>query len=197
MPKIVDKEAKKQEILYSAIKVFAEKGAANTKIVDIARAAGIGKGTVYEYYAGKEAIFKDAMDLFVENIAESVESSLLESDDPRDKLRSVVNRTVEGFIANIEYLRITLDFWAIGLRGEQFEQWRESYQYFMEVLTAVIEEGIEKKIFRQVDARALASGLIGMLDGIMFQLIIFDKEFPLQRNTEAIMDHFFKGLAAE
>ncbi|MCP4754546.1 MAG: helix-turn-helix transcriptional regulator [Proteobacteria bacterium] len=47
MPKIVDKAAKKGEILSSAIKVFAEKGVANTKMVDIARRAEIGKGTIY------------------------------------------------------------------------------------------------------------------------------------------------------
>lgn len=197
MPKIVDKEAKRNVILFSAIKVFAEKGVANTKIADIAKAAGIGKGTVYEYYAGKEAIFKDAVNLFMKGISESIESSLLENDDPREKLRCIVNKSVEGFLANAEYLQVTLDFWAIGLRGEQIKQWKDTYLFFIQVISTVIEEGIESGIFRSVDSLALASGLIGMLDGILFQMIIFGDEFPLRHNIEAIMDHFLKGLAVE
>ena len=53
MPKIVDKEAKKLDIVHAALKEFARRGVANTKMADIATAAGIGKGTIYEYFKDK------------------------------------------------------------------------------------------------------------------------------------------------
>ena len=56
-PKIVDKEAKKTQIIIAATQVFSKLGVAKTKMIDIAQAAGIGKGTIYEYFRSKEEIF--------------------------------------------------------------------------------------------------------------------------------------------
>jgi len=49
---------KKQLIIEAAIKVFARDGLEKGKIADIAKEAGIGKGTVYEYFRSKNDIFK-------------------------------------------------------------------------------------------------------------------------------------------
>ena len=46
MPKIIDKEAKKQDIIRAAMKVFAQKGFANTKMADVAETA-LYKGTAF------------------------------------------------------------------------------------------------------------------------------------------------------
>jgi AcrR family transcriptional regulator len=52
------KEARPQEILEAALKLFAEKGYSATKVDDIARAAGVTCGTPYLYFTNKEEIFK-------------------------------------------------------------------------------------------------------------------------------------------
>ena len=49
---------KKELIIEAAIKVFARDGLEKGKIADIAKEAGIGKGTVYEYFRSKNDIFK-------------------------------------------------------------------------------------------------------------------------------------------
>ncbi|WP_181409820.1 TetR/AcrR family transcriptional regulator [Martelella alba] len=50
-------EERRRIILDAALTVFAEKGFANARIEDIARLAGIGKGTVYLYFSDKQALF--------------------------------------------------------------------------------------------------------------------------------------------
>ena len=50
------KERKRELILDTAFELILEKGYSNTKIIDIANKAGIGKGTVYEYFDSKEAL---------------------------------------------------------------------------------------------------------------------------------------------
>lgn len=55
------KEARPQEILEAALSLFVEKGFAATKIEDIARAAGVTRGTPYLYFANKEEIFKSVI----------------------------------------------------------------------------------------------------------------------------------------
>ncbi|TJZ71691.1 TetR/AcrR family transcriptional regulator [Chitiniphilus eburneus] len=51
------KAARPQEILEAALDVFAEKGYAAAKVEDIARHAGVTRGTPYLYFKNKEEIF--------------------------------------------------------------------------------------------------------------------------------------------
>lgn len=51
------KDARPAEILEAALKVFAEKGFAASRMDDIARSAGVTKGTIYLYFASKEDVF--------------------------------------------------------------------------------------------------------------------------------------------
>ena len=59
-PKIVDVEEKKKGIIQAAIGIIARRGLAQTKMEDIAQAAEIGKGTLYEYFKSKDEIFQGA-----------------------------------------------------------------------------------------------------------------------------------------
>ncbi|PYP10125.1 MAG: TetR family transcriptional regulator [Gemmatimonadetes bacterium] len=52
------KSARPEEILTAALEVFADRGFAATKLEDVARRAGVTKGTIYLYFENKEALFK-------------------------------------------------------------------------------------------------------------------------------------------
>src|SRR4051812_24143248 len=52
------KDARPEEIIRAALEVFAARGFAATKLEDIARKAGVTKGTIYLYFENKEALFK-------------------------------------------------------------------------------------------------------------------------------------------
>jgi AcrR family transcriptional regulator len=52
------KETRPQELLDAALALFVEKGFAATRAEEVARAAGVSKGTLYLYYPSKEELFK-------------------------------------------------------------------------------------------------------------------------------------------
>ncbi|HTS55653.1 MAG TPA: TetR/AcrR family transcriptional regulator [Burkholderiales bacterium] len=52
------KEARPAELLAAALELFGERGYAATRLEDVARRAGVSKGTVYLYFPGKEELFK-------------------------------------------------------------------------------------------------------------------------------------------
>jgi len=52
------KDARPEELITAALDVFAERGFAATKLEDVARRAGVTKGTIYLYFENKEALFK-------------------------------------------------------------------------------------------------------------------------------------------
>ena len=52
------KQARPQELLEAALALFVEKGFAATRTEEVARLAGVSKGTLYLYYPSKEELFK-------------------------------------------------------------------------------------------------------------------------------------------
>jgi AcrR family transcriptional regulator len=52
------KDARPQELLEAALDLFVERGFAATRLDDVAKAAGVSKGTLYLYYKNKEDLFK-------------------------------------------------------------------------------------------------------------------------------------------
>jgi AcrR family transcriptional regulator len=52
------KNARPEEIVAAALELFADRGFAATKLEDVARRAGVTKGTIYLYFENKDALFK-------------------------------------------------------------------------------------------------------------------------------------------
>jgi len=66
MPIIVDKEEKRRNIALSCRELLLEHGIKNITISQIAKSAGIGKGTIYEYFSNKEDIVFEIISSFIE-----------------------------------------------------------------------------------------------------------------------------------
>jgi AcrR family transcriptional regulator len=66
MPKIVNKLHKRRKIALSVCELFIEQGFSDVSISQIAIQAGVGKGTIYEYFKNKEDIVLELMNSFQE-----------------------------------------------------------------------------------------------------------------------------------
>lgn len=56
------RDERREQILASAVKVFARRGLTGTKISDIAQATGLSHGLVYHYFESKDEIFTELVD---------------------------------------------------------------------------------------------------------------------------------------
>src|SRR5260370_20937275 len=52
------KDARPEEIVAAALDVFVERGFARARLEEVARRAGVTKGTIYLYFKSKEALVK-------------------------------------------------------------------------------------------------------------------------------------------
>jgi AcrR family transcriptional regulator len=57
-PQTAEDSAKRRQIVQGARAVFLERGFDAASMSDIARAAGVSKGTLYVYFADKEQLFE-------------------------------------------------------------------------------------------------------------------------------------------
>ncbi|NLU48034.1 MAG: helix-turn-helix transcriptional regulator [Syntrophomonadaceae bacterium] len=53
---------KREAIIQAALQVFSEKGYHNARMEEVATVAGIGKGTIYEYFDSKLQLFQAVLE---------------------------------------------------------------------------------------------------------------------------------------
>ena len=200
MPKIVDKEAKKMDILHAAMHVFAKKGVVNAKMIDIATAAAVGKGTIYEYFRSKEDIFINAFIYYYKMMQSMVEEALAKEDQPLKQLEVIFTVSLEAFMHfGGEFADIMMDFWAEGIRNKDQDfldaiNLKGVYSDYRKLIQQILESGIEKGIFKPIDTKSTASVMIGAFDGIMLQWIMDRKSIDLKKVPKILMDGFIEGI---
>ncbi len=70
MPKKIDHEKRKINILKNALKVFAQEGYKNSNLSLIAKKSGISRPTIYQYFKDKDEIYYYAVKLVTGNMFE-------------------------------------------------------------------------------------------------------------------------------
>lgn len=198
-PKNVDKEARKKQIYEAAINLFAQKGVTSTTIQDIADKAGIGKGTVYEYFTSKDELLTDIFMFILNDAQETIERQWKTQDNALDRL-VVFFDALLSYFENIpeNFTQIVLLFWAEGVVQKPRENkdqyletidFKSTYLGYLEFITNTIIEGQRENIFRSdFDARKIASSLMGAVDGVMFQWLIIGKEIQMRENIMELLN---------
>src|SRR3954471_15422526 len=79
-------EERPRQILEAAFAVFAERGLAAARLEDIAKRAGVSKGTIYLYFSNKEELFREVVRSTVIAMIERGEARLESERDPRQAL---------------------------------------------------------------------------------------------------------------
>lgn len=86
------KEARPEEILDAALQLFTEKGFSSTRMIDVAKSAGISKGTLYLYFDSKEAIFREVVQQRITPQLDEVEAMVERFEGTQaDLLRQLIN----------------------------------------------------------------------------------------------------------
>lgn len=202
MPKRVDRDKKKDMILQAAMRLFAKKGIADTRMEEVAVAANIAKGTIYEYFENRDELLDISFNYLLVLMNKLVRQRMADSKTPDEKIKA-------GFLAYLDiaalgindYVQILPDLWAHGIRGNDQESettfdlsW--IYHQFREQYMEVIKAGIEQGRFRSMDVDAVASSLTAAADGLYLQWMADRGNFDLKRSAEAYISTFIDGIRA-
>ncbi|MGD8778730.1 MAG: TetR/AcrR family transcriptional regulator [Ignavibacteria bacterium] len=197
-PIIVNKPEKKEIILNAAIKVFAKNGVRNTKIIDIANTAGVGKGTVYEYFSSKEEIFETAFEFSMAKYIDLLKQVAKSDIDPEKKLKRIIKDIGSMMEAESYLTEITFHFWAEGIRVDKENlnaELKKFYKDSKKIIKSIIQEGIKDKTFKKVNADYSATIMISVFDGLLLQWI-YNKGFSVSKMIVKIENIILNELKA-
>jgi len=202
-PKRVDKESRKKEILHAAMHEMARKGVNVIKIGQIAAAAGIGKGTIYEYFSSKEEVFGAAMAEFLGMIEDIQARRLFRAVTPQEKIKAIIDSWVEATdTLPHDHMKLLLDLWAEGIRQsnpdlkEIFDMKKLYYEY-REIVSAIIRDGINAGVFRDVAVEVVSGIFLASVDGLIIQWLLDRDSMDIGETAGALYDTFMQGIAVK
>jgi AcrR family transcriptional regulator len=195
-------EARPDEILDAALAIFGESGFARAKLDDVARLAGVSKGTLYLYFDSKESLFREMVRAKVVASLAEAEVYVRTYDGPARALLVELIRRMYGRVRREQMTRI-----ARLVQGELGHFPELARFYFDEVILRarrlveqVLERGTATGEFRPSTNGFAARGLSSLLVHTA-QVQCFFHHFDPQALTdeqavEGLIDLYLHGVLA-
>ena len=184
------KEARPGEIVAAALEVFVERGFEATKLADVARKAGVTKGTVYLYFESKEALFKAV-------VRETIVPVIAQGEALARSFTGSARELVERLVR--EYWRLVGETALAGIPKLMMAEAATFPEltrfYYEEVVTrghrlmaSVIERGIKNGEFRPVNVMVAAKLAMSPLMHDVVARLAFASCMPEGFNVRAYLD---------
>lgn len=156
---------KKREILLAASRVFRERGLHATGMRDIAAELGMAVGNLYYYFDDKEELLAFIQESTLSDLLDMAARVKALDLRPDQKIRLLLEEHVvrlndpeEGTPGSLAHLEIE----ALGEeRRTALQARRDEYE---RSLRGLIEEGMDRQVFRPVDAKVAALALLGAVN---------------------------------
>jgi len=165
-------EERRREILLGALKIFERDGYYKARVSDIAIAANIGKGTIYQYFDSKISLFREMVKFCITEYLEDLKKSIEREKNPVKKLEIYIETEKEmmskyGNIANI----FIQEGDKIG--KEVKEIILEARKEKLSIIKGTIKAGIEQGLFKRVNIDIFSMIFLGGIHQIIASELVF------------------------
>ncbi len=199
MPRKADPN-KKNMIITSATQVFASRGYSGTLMKQVAKAAGIGKGTIYEYFQSKEDLFFAVFEHLMAESSDQLTAIAHESSGSvADRLQRLATLLIRTWMAKLDHYALVMEFWSATANRSCRQRFKAAFQSgyadFRRSIGALLQKGMDEKEFSaDIDPEKIAAALIGSWDALLLQAWL-DPDFdPLAASREH-MGMVLKGMS--
>lgn len=200
-PRVVDKGAKRKEILRAALKVLARTGRTDFKMIEVAEAAGVGKGTLYEYFPSKLDLIIGCFADMMEDWGAFVNVRMRNVPGPVSQLRTLIAATFEYFQGEQDRLQALFDFYAMGIPRRDGKpaliEMSPSYREMIQQVAGIIRAGMDAGQIRRVNPELAASVILAALDGLFFQIALQVVNLDDEGSQRQVGDVLLAGLLPE
>jgi TetR/AcrR family transcriptional repressor of bet genes len=176
-------EERRAQILEATARVISERGAEGTRLVDVARKAGVSIGLIQHYFNTRDELMAEAFDYFNEIWVTEWEETANAASDPPHKLVTLLRLGAFEFEAWREVQwRIWVEFWSLGDRDSKFrDQYERIYARFRSPFLETIREGVATKQFTTASPEDAADRLTALIDGLRIHAMLEPHRMPRER----------------
>lgn len=190
------KEERRTAILQAAGRVFYLKGFEGTKIEDVAREAGIGKGTVYEYFDSKQQLFDEMVSYNREQHLNNIKMTLQAGGTFREKFLALAKYQTQVVSQHIKVFNAMAC--SKVMAREMGALFLEQNIRVGEILKKLVMEAIAKGELRpDIDPELAAAVMMGTVNQYCNKKVVFYNVQPEEMDYEQIVDIVMRGIGRE
>jgi TetR/AcrR family transcriptional regulator, cholesterol catabolism regulator len=157
--------ARRAEILQRAASLFATHGVQATTMVNVGKAVGVQKASLYYFFASKEDLVAEIVKPAVASLHDEVARISNSDAAADDKLVAATTSLAHAFETYPDEMVILVrERLRTILREDDYREVRRLQSSYTDHWQAIVTHGQETGIFRQGDSRLLTYAMIGSLD---------------------------------
>ncbi len=180
----------------AAMRVAGRKGLEKTTVDDIAREAGVAKGTVYLYFRSRDEILEKTVGAAVDDLLEHIQEAL-------DAARGASFAEALGSALTVQfaYFDEHRDFFRVYFASGEYSEDRRlrqsrRYRRHIDQLVALIRRGRRRGDLRRLDAERAAISIAGAARDLILRRIHEEKPPPPAADARFLTDLVSQGLAS-
>ncbi|NUT37905.1 MAG: TetR family transcriptional regulator [Hamadaea sp.] len=159
------------ELLRTAVDVIVERGLANTRTGDVARAAGVSQALVFYHFVNKDALLSQAFAYAAEQDLQGLSGVLAADEPPAVKVRQIVDLYAPA--GRSKAWALWIDGWSEALRNPELEKVSRRLDLrWKEALAEVVAAGVADGSFTCPDPLKAAWRITALVDGLAVQLTV-------------------------
>lgn len=181
---------KRPRILAAALKLFAMRPYQVVTMEQVAKAAGVAKGTLYLYFPSKEALYIGILTDGLESAAMRYQAGVDSTAGVVERLRHAIDVSIGFYGERRDLLRLiaTEEPRMAEARSRLLEEWRErGYTFF----STLIDEGVAQGVFAPTDSRLATFAILG---GMRSVLLYYGDNRPVGDLSQDFCDFVIRGL---
>jgi len=184
---------KKKIIIQVAQNIFSKYGLIKTTVDEIAKAARMGKASLYHYFQSKEDIFKEVVEKENKYLKEKIREAIINEDTPQKKMKIYI-------LKKMEYLKELVNINS-ALKDEYLEHYafiekirKKNSREELFTIREILQEGEDNGIFDISDIELTAFAIASALKGLEYPWSI-NISFPeIESNTDKLLEILFNGI---
>jgi AcrR family transcriptional regulator len=196
VPKIVDHDLRKQELVSATWQVIARTGIVGVTTREIAREAGVSTGVLAHYFANKEELLAAALN----RSHQQVYARLRERTQGLlglDALRVVMLEALPLDEQRLLEAQIEVNFWSLALGHEALRELQhEEFERFWDVLHYRVSEAQKLgQMWPDLDADDVTHQLMVLVEGLSLEAVLYPSRATPERQT-ATLDSFLGRISS-
>ncbi len=168
-------EERKEQILDAATEVFAQKGFDQARMDDIVEETGLSKGALYWYFKSKDDIIFGILDRIFQHEFKALEH-LKDSDQSAvEDVHTFTDVAVIDTQRMLKLMPVAYEFLSLAFRNRLVQKAiKEYFNRYIDIIDPIIQRGIDRGEFKQVDARQVSLAACAIFEGTLL-LWVYDR----------------------
>jgi TetR/AcrR family transcriptional regulator, cholesterol catabolism regulator len=157
-------DRRKQEVVNTAARLFAEQGYRNTSVDDLVRATGLQRGGLYHYIDSKQELLLLAHEELMEPLLEQAEEIAADEAPADEKLRALLRAWVTHVATHLDHMIVFNEERRLIESDPAWSDVRASRARFQRLLEDVLRQGAEDGTFVIEDVHVAELSILGIVN---------------------------------